>query len=273
MKQRGLPPEGKKEALRERLLEWIAEQQHNDGASDASDEDDDEPMQRSVAGRREPGRLARAAGVCLEWHLMACPSCKVQLTARLQAASNVVQCAYCLIEFDCANRDIAAHPPQAPAPIQYRQRGPSMRFRIFMSTTMQRLIASANDEGGGGLAGRLQRTLFGQAHAAWRTMLAAETAAAAGAEQLVVQPIQPPVVVQPVQPSVVPPVADVSMGEAIIGPMRLIAERPQPMVPAVVPVAERPTKKRRQTPTTHASKKLMAPPRAPLSPCVGASNT
>jgi hypothetical protein len=264
LKQRGLPPDGKKEALRERLLEWIAEQQHDDGASDAGDEDEDEPVQRSVTGRREPARLARAAGVCLEWHLMTCPSCKVQLTARLQAASNVVQCAYCLVVFDCANRDIAAHPPQPPAPIQYRKRGPSMRFRTFMSMTMQRLIADANEEGGEGLVGRLQRKLFGQAHAAWRAMLAAETAAATGAEQPAGQPAELPVV---------SPAEDVSMGEGMIGPTRLIAERPQPMVPAVVPVAERPSKKRRQTPTTHASKKLMPPQRAPLSPCVGTGNT
>jgi hypothetical protein len=194
---------------------------------------------------------------------MACPSCNVQLTARLQAASNVVQCAYCLVVFDCANRDIAAHPPQPPPPIRYRQRGPSMRFRIFMSMTMQRLIANANDEGGEGLVGRFQRTLFQQAHAAWRAMLAAETAAAMGTGQPTVQPSEPPAA---------PPAEDVSMGEAMIGPTRLIAERPQPMVPAVVPVSERPSKKRRQTPTTHVSKKLMAPPRAPLTPCVGTRN-
>ena len=258
LKQRGLPPDGKKDALRERLLEWIAEQQQDDAASDASDEDEDEPAQRSAGSRREPARLARAAGVCLEWHLMTCPSCNVQLTARLQAASNVVQCAYCLVAFDCANRDIAAHPPQPLPPIRYRQRGPSLRFRTFMSTTMQRLIASAKDECGEGLAGRLQRTLFGQAHTAWRAMLDAER------EQPTVPPVAPPAA---------PPAEDVSMGEVLVGPTRLIAERPQPMVPAVMPVAERPSKKRRQTPATHVSKKLMAPPRAPLSPCVGTTNT
>ena len=262
LQQRGLPTTGKKADYVQRLLEWIADQ--DDAASDVSDDEDDAPpVNRSG---RDAALLARRAGVSLEWHLFTCPRCKAQLTARLSAASNAVECSYCHTELDCANRDVAAHPLPVAKPLAYRKRGPSQRFRNFMSKTMSRLIAEARSavgEDAAPLAGRLQRNIFSRAMEEWHRALesgefdddasgrtaggeaggsgdAGTDAGGAG-------------------------MSDVEMADETPQP-RLPVVRTVPLVPTAIPLDERPKKKRRVTKETEVNKDPQQPCRSPLTP-------
>lgn len=86
-------------ALVERLLDWLSDQA--DGCDSEAGDDNDE-AEESARGRhsRDAAQLARAAGVSLEWHLITSPCCKATVCARLQHATNRVECAHCHVEFE-----------------------------------------------------------------------------------------------------------------------------------------------------------------------------
>lgn len=231
-------------------------------------------------------RCALFAGVSLEWHLSTCPCCTAQLTARLCCARNTVQCAFCGIAFDCENRDIASNPPAPIAPCRYPMRGPSMRFRQFISKTLLQLYAESRgvaprdgsgpavespggDDGDGAESDNLcdNKRIFARAMEMWKIeesdriereavgtgSATAETAAGGSAAEA---------------SDAVPP--DVSSPEAS---GRLVAGRAQPLVPTAVPKVWRPRKVKRVRAdeaktgdSTQGAKKPCA--RTPFSPLV-----
>jgi hypothetical protein len=271
--QRGLVTTGKKALLADRLLEWLADQEVERFEGD--DEEGDDGEQTTTRSGRDPARLARAAGVSLQWHLVTCPKCSAHLMTRLQRAQNVVACSYCKVEFGCENRDIVAHPLPKPQPVKYRVRGPSARFRSFMSRTMRRLISERQlallGTDPNVLEGRQQVGLFRQAMSEWALVRDSPDEVAASDDCSDGQDAaESPSGSGDAADIADPGAADEAMEEESA---TWVAERPQPILPTAIPREQLPKKKKRalgkEASTTDAETvgtKRPAVRRTPLSP-------